>query len=76
MQIQTEQLVPFLFDPDGPTVRVIQLSKAERTTLSKAADILEELRTAWDNDDHPLDTDVALAMYVIRELVGEPRLEA
>lgn len=61
-----------LLDPNGPTIRTVQLSKAELATLTKAAGILEALRETWGGDDnHSLDTDVALAMYVMLELVVE-----
>lgn len=75
MQIQTEPVLgPLgaLLDPDGPTVRIAQLSKAEQATLAKAATILDTLRDAWGGDDnHPLDTDIALAAYVMRDLIEE-----
>lgn len=66
-----------MLDPDGPTIRIVKLSKAELTTLTKAAGILEALREAWDADDsgvvenHPMDIDVAMAMYTMREIVEE-----
>lgn len=59
-----------ILDPDGPTIRVVKLSKAELAALAKAAGILEALRETWGGDEgHGLDTDVALAMYVMREIV-------
>lgn len=74
MQVKTEHLLGALgamLDPNGPTVTVVQLSKAELAILGKAADVLEKLRTTWTEDEDDAHTDVALAMYTMRELIEE-----
>lgn len=61
-----------ILDPNGPTIRMVQLSRVEIATLTKAVKILEALRETWGGDDnHSMDTDVALAMYVMLELVED-----
>lgn len=65
-----------LLDPNGPTIRIAKLSKAELATLTKAAGILEALREAWGGNDsgdesHPMDIDAAMAMYTMQQIVEE-----
>lgn len=68
-----------VLDPEGPYIDEAVFSKAEMAALTKAADILENLRAKWGGQDgefeHPYDTEVALAMYTMRELVEAGRLE-
>lgn len=61
-----------MIDPNGPKIRIAKLSKAELVTLTKAARILEALRETWGGDEgHTIDTDVAMAMYTMQDLVNE-----
>lgn len=75
MRVETEYLLGALaaLDPNGPTVKVAQLNQAELATLTRAADILERLRATWNEgqDEGVIETNVALAMYTMRELIED-----
>lgn len=61
---------PVIFGVPWPGNPEAKFNRSELATLTKAADILERLRTQWPQDeDNANRTDVALAMYTLRELV-------
>jgi len=56
-------------------LRSVVLSADERRTLTRAAAILAKVRELIDDEEHPDDTDLALAMYNLRDWAEAGRVE-